>query len=124
MAWGGWVYAVLPQGSDLSWQFFPNEDNHGEAIIGGDYFASQSGISFATWLSLYAALLLTQGSLTLGLHCAEIIAGVIQDEMVWRRASKGGIRSSSWKYTLSLDNWLYIVLFITKPVLREHVCNP
>ncbi|OAX33948.1 hypothetical protein K503DRAFT_869223 [Rhizopogon vinicolor AM-OR11-026] len=119
MAWGGWVYAVLPQGSDLSWDFIPDEDNPGEAAIGGDYFTAQSGISFATWLSLYAALLLTQGGLTLGLHCAELVAGVVRDEMLWRRASKGGINSSSsWKYTLCLDNWLYIVLFIAKSVLH------
>lgn len=126
MVWGGWVYAVLPQDSDFSWRFIPSQDNYGEDAINGDYWLTQSGISFATWLSLYAAMVLTQGGLTLGLHCVEIVAAVVRDEMIWRRAlSKDGINSSvnSWRYALSLDNWLHIVLLLSKPILREHLCD-
>jgi len=121
MVWGGWVYAVLPQSS---WQFIPSPDNLGEEAINGDNQSTRSGISFATWLSLYSVMIVTQGGLTLGLHCAEIVAGVVRDEILWRRASKpGGINPSfnSWMYSFNFSNWLHIVLLLAKPVLRKHV---
>jgi len=63
MVWGGWVYAVLPQSS---WQFIPSPDNLGEEAINGDNQSTQSGISFATWLSLYSVMILPKAALPLG----------------------------------------------------------
>jgi hypothetical protein len=119
--WGVWVFAILPHGSHFSWNLILSEDKVGEEAINGD-LVTPSGISFATWLSLFSVMIVTQGGLTLGLHCAEIVAGVLRDEQIWRRASRDGIKSSLWRdYGPNRDNWLYIVLLIAKPVLREYV---
>ncbi|KAG1832319.1 hypothetical protein DFJ58DRAFT_823189 [Suillus subalutaceus] len=120
MFWGLWVYLILPDGPSRSWAFFPGPDNYGEDAIPGDYWWTQQGISFATWLSLYALMVITQGSLTLGLHCVELVAGVVRDETIWRGGKDGsnsGI-NSSWFRAFMLRNWLHIVLFCTKPVLH------
>jgi hypothetical protein len=123
MFWGLWVYLILPEDSSHSWTFFPGPYNYGEDAINGDYWLNQHGITFATWLSLYALMVITQGGLTLGLHCAELVAGVVRDETIWRGREEGlnsGINSSfrSRFRAFSLRNWLYIVLFCAKPVLR------
>ncbi|KAG1727239.1 hypothetical protein EDB19DRAFT_1914319 [Suillus lakei] len=111
MIWGAWVSRFVPN-VDHSWQFIPNPYVH--TSVGG------VGSSFATWFSLYAVMAVAQGGLTFGLHCAELVAGVIRDETMWRRASKGGTNSSfdSWLYVFCLDNWLYVVLLFAKPVLH------
>lgn len=122
MLWGLWVYLIVPEGSEHSWAFFLGWDNYGEDTINGNYFLTQQGITFATWLSLYALMVITQGGLTLGLHCAELVASVIRDETIWRSGKQGsnsGENSSfiSQFYEFQLCNWLHIVLFCAKPVL-------
>lgn len=123
MLWGLWVYLIVPEGSKHSWAFFPGWDNYGEDAINGDYFLTQQGITFATWLSLYALMVITQGGLTLGLHCAELVASVVRDETIWRsgkRESNSGKKSSfiSRFYEFQLCNRLHIVLFCAKPFLH------
>ncbi|KAG2351935.1 hypothetical protein BDR07DRAFT_968733 [Suillus spraguei] len=64
-----------------------------------------------------------RGSVTLGLHCAELVADVVRDETIWRRGKQGSNSSvnssfSSWFYALFLCNWLHIVLFCAKPFLH------
>ncbi|KAG1889923.1 hypothetical protein F4604DRAFT_1707445 [Suillus subluteus] len=123
MFWGLWVYLILPEGSNRSWAFLPGPNNYGEDAINGDYWLNLHGITFATWLSLYALMVITQGGLTLGLHCAELVAGVVRDETVWRRRNEGsnsGMNSSfsSRFRAFGLRNWLYMVLFCAKPILH------
>ncbi|KAG2127691.1 hypothetical protein DEU56DRAFT_758577 [Suillus clintonianus] len=112
---GTWVWRFVPNPYP-SWQFIPSELAQASVgdSVGGD------ATSFTTWFSLYAVMVVTQGGLTFGLHCAELVAGVIRDERLWRRrVPKGGTNSSSrsWLYAFCLDNWLYAVLLFAKPIL-------
>lgn len=114
--WGTWVWRFVPNPYP-SWQFIPSDLAQASVgdSVGGD------ATSFTTWFSLYAVMAVTQGGLTFGLHCAELVAGVIRDERLWRRrAPKGGTNpsSSSWLYVFCLDNWLYAVLLFAKPILH------
>ncbi|KAG1727234.1 hypothetical protein EDB19DRAFT_1943346 [Suillus lakei] len=122
MIWGTWVYIFDPDDVHL-WQFIPSPDDDGDIAVAG------GATSFTTWFSLYAVMVVTQGGLTLGLHCAELVAGVVRDETIWRQASEDGTNSHfySWLCALCsdnricvfcLDNWLYVVLLFAKAFLH------
>lgn len=61
-----------------------------------------------------------QGTLTIGLHCSELIANVVRDEAIWRKATsdKGATHSHNplALLTVSLPS---LGVYATKPVLRE-----
>ncbi|KAG2068790.1 hypothetical protein BDR04DRAFT_1102719 [Suillus decipiens] len=127
MFWGLWVYLIFPESS---WAIFPGAYNPGEVAIIGEESLSQTGnssnltgISLGTWLSIYTLMVISQGGVTLGLHCAELVADVVRDETIWRRGKQGSnsrINSSfsSRFCAFWLCNWLNIVLFCAKPFLH------
>ncbi|KAG2119141.1 uncharacterized protein F5147DRAFT_198795 [Suillus discolor] len=68
---------------------------------------------------LYLNIIFLQGPLTLGLHCAELIANVIRDERQWRYATRRkGLGVSTNPLVSILNHPICLVLFITKPFLH------
>jgi hypothetical protein len=58
--------------------------------------------------------------MTLGLHCSEVIANVVRDEVIWRRAtSEMGTKPTTNPILTVFMNWPSVGLLIAKPVLRE-----
>ena len=56
----------------------------------------------------------------MGLHCSEVIADVVRDEGMWRRATTtAGAQPSKNALLMALQSWPNVVLLVAKPVLRE-----
>lgn len=94
-----------------SWSFFPSEQSN--AVV---YYLPFWG---PAWMILFVNLALVQGSITLGLHCSELIVNVIQDERRWRCATgRKGLKTATNPLKSIFTNPLNLVLFITKPALH------
>lgn len=100
-----WAITLNPQTSMLGF----NEDVDPER-----------GYPWQLWLGCYIVYTMSQGALTLGLHCSEVIINIVRDEANWRMAtSKVGTDTSQNPLKAVLRSWLGIALLITKPLLRE-----
>jgi hypothetical protein len=76
------------------------------------------------WLSVFMVMITIQGSLTMGLHCAEVIMNLFRDETAWRKAlGPTGANLSSNPISSVLRSWPNAGLLVVKPVLRE-LCHP
>jgi hypothetical protein len=123
--WGGivgivWVEVItsaLGPGLD-SWSIFPNDrTNTVEWITDVD---PVRGFPAAGWFIIFVLFIVIQGGITVGLHCSEVIANVVRDEMMWRRAtSKIGTKPTKNPLLTILGSWPNVSLLIAKPVLRE-----
>ncbi|KAG1719665.1 hypothetical protein EDB19DRAFT_1918654 [Suillus lakei] len=95
-----------------TWTFVPHgEPNYIWYII--------PGANLQVWILLFVNMAVVQGPLTLGLHCAELIANVIRDERQWRCATgRKGLGMTTNPLKPIFTNPLCLVLFIAKPFLH------
>jgi hypothetical protein len=122
--WGGivgifWVkFITSAKGPGLySWSIFPNDrTNTVEWITDVD---PDRGFPAAAWAIIFFLFIAIQGGMTVGLHCSELIANVVRDEMVWRRAtSETGTMPANNPLMTVLGSWPNVSLLVAKPVLR------
>ncbi|KAG1879112.1 hypothetical protein F4604DRAFT_1902948 [Suillus subluteus] len=77
------------------------------------------GVNLQAWILLYVNMAAVQGSLTLGLHCPELIANVIRDERQWRYATgRKGLRMATNPLKTIFTHPICLVLFVAKPFLH------
>ncbi|OJA09475.1 hypothetical protein AZE42_10830 [Rhizopogon vesiculosus] len=99
-----------------SWSFFPNENTRSNNLV----FSLSEGVTIQWWILSFVIVALIQGSLTLGMHCAELVANVIRDERQWRCASgRKGLRMMTNPLKSFFTSQFGLVLFIAKSMLRE-----
>ncbi|KAG1902877.1 uncharacterized protein F5891DRAFT_132276 [Suillus fuscotomentosus] len=95
-----------------TWSFFPTWDSN--FIM---YF--MLGVNLKRWILLFLDISVVQGSLTLGLHCSELIINVIRDERQWRSATtRQGLRVATNPLKPIFTHPLCLILFIVKPFLH------
>jgi hypothetical protein len=96
------------------WSFFPSGSN-------SPWFMYPDGDAAILWWTLtFVIVVLAQGSLTLGLHCSELVVNVIRDEREWRRATgRKGLKMTTNPLRSFATDPLCLVLFVIKSVLRE-----
>ncbi|KAJ8590752.1 hypothetical protein M405DRAFT_896005 [Rhizopogon salebrosus TDB-379] len=83
-------------------------------------FALNGDVTVHWWIVSFVTLALVQGSLTLVLHCSELIANVIQDERYRRCATgKKGLRMTTNPLKSLFTGPFGLVPFVAKPALRE-----
>lgn len=100
-----------------SWSLLPNlqtsQVDIGMALLG-------RWRSAWLWVTVLLTMVALQGSLTMGMHCSEVVINILRDETSWRKAmGKSGVKLSSNPLTAALGNWPNVGLLISKPVLRE-----
>jgi len=112
LVWGLCIDAAygFPQ---RSWAMIPIDSS----VRGDMKLAQISGFAWHAWIVIFLIMVITQGLLTLSLHCSELLANLIRDEVLWRRASTSlGTR----KFILdSYCSWPGLVLLLAKPVIRK-----
>ncbi|KAG1756122.1 hypothetical protein EDB19DRAFT_453103 [Suillus lakei] len=95
-----------------TWTFVP----HGQPNY---IWYSIPGANLQVWILLFVNMAVVQGPLTLGLHCAELIANVSRDERQWRCATgRKGLRMTTNPLKPVFTNLICLVLFIAKPFLH------
>ncbi|KAG1863670.1 hypothetical protein F4604DRAFT_1586942 [Suillus subluteus] len=95
-----------------TWSFFPNRNPSSIAYTIPDF-------NMQGWILIYVNLAIVQAPLTLGLHCSELIANVIQDERQWRCATrKQRIRVATNPLKSTFTHLVCLVLFLAKPFLH------
>ncbi|KAG1739831.1 uncharacterized protein EDB91DRAFT_369145 [Suillus paluster] len=95
----------------MQWTFLP-DGNY--TVV---YMSERIGFQWGLWSLINIAVI--QGPLTLGLHCSELIANVIQNERQWRRAtSRKGLQAATSPLKLAFANPLGLVIFAVKPILH------
>ncbi|KAG9317144.1 hypothetical protein JVU11DRAFT_1336 [Chiua virens] len=97
-----------------SWSFFPASQTHVVAysipIEGGVYWY---------WGLYYINMAAIQGPLTVALHCSELVANVVRDERLWRKATtKVGTTISSHPLAPVFGSPLNATLLAVKPVVH------
>lgn len=125
VACAGWATIVrYKQNVDTkskSWSFLDRSIGYSVAYTIG---YSENDPSFTTmspelWILAFVNIAVVQGSLTLGLHCSDLIANVIQNEWQWRCATaRKGLNTATNPLKAFLTNPLGLVLFVLKPVLH------
>jgi hypothetical protein len=101
-----------------SWSLFPNEKTNALMLI--DYVDPNHGYPPSEWIIILVLFIVIQGGMTLGLHCSEVIANVVRDEVIWRRAtSEMGTKPTTNPILTVFTNWQSLGLLVAKPVLRE-----
>ena len=107
---------IISASSKFSWSLFPMSTSDFIAWI----LPASGGFTVRWWILSFAIVALVQGPLTLGLHCSELIAGIIRDERYWRRATRRkGLRMKTIRLNSFFTDPLSLVLFVAKPTLRE-----
>ncbi|KAG1726002.1 uncharacterized protein EDB91DRAFT_1061907 [Suillus paluster] len=124
VACAGWAvlvrykYTLSPSSSSSKWWSFFTDFNSSYAV-GYIVAKKDDTISFQLWILVFVNIAVVQGPLTLGLHCAELIANVIQNERQWRCATaRKGLHTVTNPLKLFLINPLGLFLFVVKPVLH------
>ncbi|KIJ70408.1 hypothetical protein HYDPIDRAFT_23519 [Hydnomerulius pinastri MD-312] len=98
-----------------SWSFFPHPQSHVIAYS----IPLPGGVYWFYWVLYYVNMAIIQGPLTLALHCSELVANVIRDERVWRKASSpGGATVSTNPLAPVFGSPLNISLLLAKPLLH------
>ncbi|KAF9224343.1 hypothetical protein BS17DRAFT_779658 [Gyrodon lividus] len=96
------------------WSFFPRPQSH---VIA--YSIPLPGGVYWYWVLYYANMAGVQGPLTLALHCSELVANVIRDERVWRKATTAeGATTSTNPLAPVFGSPLNIALLVAKPLLH------
>ncbi|KZP21093.1 hypothetical protein FIBSPDRAFT_861005 [Athelia psychrophila] len=124
IVWGGWVYVVWlispSDGTTLAttmgpWSLFPNNET-----TTMDYnFDIDTVHGIRTWPWIFGLFAAFQGSLTFGLHCAELNVNIIRDERQWRRATtSSGMVMSRSPLASVLGSWPNVLLLVAKPTLH------
>ncbi|KAI0089878.1 hypothetical protein BDY19DRAFT_992829 [Irpex rosettiformis] len=116
--WGGIIVAVWGNTSLKevtpgleSWSIVPNSRSNAVKIP----LVFNSALN---WFTCFCVLVVVQGSLTLALHCCELIVNVLRDEAIWRKATtKGGTKSSDVLRSFG-SFWPSIALLMGKAVLQ------
>jgi hypothetical protein len=112
------VFRVLNGSLGNSWSLFPNE--HTNALSWFDYVDPDHSYPPVDWVIIFVLFIVIQGGMTLGLHCSEVIANVVRDEVIWRKAtSEMGTKPTTNPILTVFTNWQSLGLLVTKPVLRE-----
>ncbi|KIM76079.1 hypothetical protein PILCRDRAFT_826736 [Piloderma croceum F 1598] len=100
-----------------SWSIFPNDNTN--TVSWSNVVNPNQGYSAASWLLMFVIFVVIQGSMTLGLHCSEVIANVVRDEVIWRRAtSEMGTKPTTNPILTVFMNWPSVGLLVAKPVLH------
>ncbi|KZP21089.1 hypothetical protein FIBSPDRAFT_1044453 [Athelia psychrophila] len=125
IVWGGWVYAVwLISPSDGStyattlsaWSLFPNNQTTTWAY---NFEVDPIQGMGTAWPLIFGLFVAFQGSLTFGLHCAELNVNIIRDEWQWRRATtSSGMVMSRNPLVSALGSWPNVLLLVAKPTLH------
>src|SRR5205807_1513453 len=107
---------------ELWWSFLPDPIANFGMISWG--FALSGGVTVQWWILSFAIVALVQGPLTLGLHCSELVVNAIRDERCWRRATgRKGLRMTTNPLKLFFTDPLGLIIFVTKPALRESLAS-
>jgi hypothetical protein len=103
---------------NISWSMLPNDRTN---VFGWMTEVDPNhGYPAAAWLVIFIIFIATQGSLTLGLHCSEVIVNVVRDEVIWRKAaSRTGAGPSKTPVLAVIWSWQNVGLLIAKPLLRK-----
>ncbi|KAG1731098.1 uncharacterized protein EDB91DRAFT_734337 [Suillus paluster] len=124
LACAGWaVLIVYKHNQDepwKSWSLLPDSSYDLYYFLGVQaQFADIKAISVQTWILAFVNIAAVQGPLTIGLHCSELIANVIQNERQWRCATtRNGLRTVTNPLKAFLANPLGLFLFVLKHVLH------
>jgi len=111
------IWRVTSGSAVNSWSIFPNENTN---TIGMYYFVDADQGCPIVWITVFIVFSVIQGSITLGLHCSEVIANVVRDEVIWRRAtSDKGTQPTTQPILAVFMNWQSVGLLVAKPALRE-----
>ncbi|KAG1755265.1 uncharacterized protein EDB91DRAFT_1277846 [Suillus paluster] len=120
VACAGWAVFVKYKHNYIpknpSWSFFDKGNSYAftQNIMPVDQIMSAQ-----LWILSFVDIAVVQGPLTLGLHCSDLIANVIQNERQWRCATtKKGLRTSTNPLKALFTNPLGLGLFVVKPVLH------
>ncbi|KAG2131076.1 hypothetical protein BD769DRAFT_622609 [Suillus cothurnatus] len=98
--------------AQYQWTLFPNNNP-------GLHFLAYTTPNIQWWIAAVLFLAVLQGPMTFGLHCAELVANVIQNERQWRCATgKKGLQTATNPLKASLASPLGLVLLILKPALH------
>ncbi|KAG1748220.1 hypothetical protein EDB19DRAFT_1905275 [Suillus lakei] len=96
----------------MKWTLFPNNNP-------GLHFLAYETANIQWWIGVILFLAVIQGPMTLGLHCAELAANVIQNENQWRCATgKKGLKTATNPLKASLASPLGLILLVLKPALH------
>ncbi|KAH7924929.1 hypothetical protein BV22DRAFT_1129436 [Leucogyrophana mollusca] len=111
-------YGQFSEGIQATWSILP--DNSSNLGFGYQIPLDPTISTIPFWLLVFCNIALTQGSLTLVLHCSEVIANVARDESTWRAATSksGALMTCSSFLTSVLGSWLNIILLLAKPALH------
>lgn len=96
-----------------NWNLFADSSNQPtSAVIMPEYTAS-------LYAGIFTFVCVFQGSLTLALHCAELIAALGRDEDTWRQCAIKQRPYSSRPNALlrAAKSWVAVTLFLLKPLL-------
>ncbi|KAG2346164.1 hypothetical protein BDR05DRAFT_878800 [Suillus weaverae] len=94
------------------WTLFPGNNP-------GLHFLAYSTPNIQWWIGVIVFLAVIQGPMTFGLHCAELVANVIQNENRWRCAtSRKGLQTATNPLKASLASPLGLAILVLKPVLH------
>ncbi|KAG2737301.1 hypothetical protein P692DRAFT_201066770 [Suillus brevipes Sb2] len=95
-----------------TWSFLPSTTST-------TYLNYHLRMSIQWWILVFVNVAVVQGPLTLGLHCAELIANVIRDERQWRCATgRKGLRTATNPVKPIFTHPTCLVLFVAKPFLH------
>jgi hypothetical protein len=116
LIWGGVVSFVLRgmyPNAQYQWTLFLNNNP-------GFHFLDYTTPDIQWWIGVILFLAVFQGPMTFGLHCAELVANVIQNESQWRCATgKKGLQTTTSPLKAPLASPLGLFLLIMKPALRK-----
>ncbi|KAF9068490.1 hypothetical protein BDP27DRAFT_1448362 [Rhodocollybia butyracea] len=114
IAWGiGHAAGILQINKPQSFAFLPNKNT--TAMV----FDIEGSLDFFMWFMNFLLIGVIQGSLTLGLHCTELINNVVRDELTWRRAtSRDGLRLGMNPVMSVISSAPTVALLIAKPLLH------
>ncbi|KAG2119433.1 hypothetical protein DEU56DRAFT_747210 [Suillus clintonianus] len=110
--WVAILGSVYGMSHHFQWSLFPNNN----PIL--QYLAYPT-VNIQWWIIAIVNLAVFQAPMTLGLHCSELIANVIQNESQWRCATgEKGLHTATNALKAPFASPLGIVLLILKPALH------
>lgn len=110
-----WGLAALTLVGAVPVSLVARKDGAPGVRVGGELGVEAGGMLLKTLI-----FSLLQISVTLALHCAELLVNLVRDERAWRRAaSKHGYRLESYNAVWSaISSWQAFVLFLAKPAIH------
>lgn len=119
--WGAVMWTSAGDSFHFSkWTLLPdgNAELRAPSALMVTFFSTRPSI----WPVIFPLYVVTQGLITGGLHCTELIANTIRDETEWRQSThaKGKTLHSNPLATLLLS-WPSLTLLIAKPLIRKAI---